>query len=293
MAAALAACWPVTPLSVPVLVEADASGGDMAVWHRRRVERGLGSLAAASRRSNPQAEQGDNPLLDHAEQVAGCVPTVMAETAAPTCASAIYELAHHPALLRSGGVAVVDVGRISPRTAGSYLLWHADAVVVSVREDPAQLGRLAACAPGLARLEEAGIRVGACVVDRARCFSDREIAEQTQMPVWARMPHDPLGAAFVRGEALPAGRGWWARARGWLRERRDITPVEWLPLMQAARGLAERLEELGERTPAWEPTSEQRVGAPVDEESAAPAPQEPVALMPTAPCPVTEQGRAA
>jgi len=294
LAASLAASWPVSALTVPVLVEADASGGDMGVWHRRRGERGLGSLAAASR--HPQTGQGDNPLLAHAEETSGGLPVVMAEPVANQCAAALHQLAQSPWLLRSGGVAVVDVGRIGPRTVGAYLLWQADAVMVAVREDAAHLARLAQFTSSLGRLEESGVRFGAALVGGTRRFSDREIAEHTGMAVWARVPHDARSAAFVRGEPISSGWQWWVRTCAWMRERRDISPVERLPLMRTARGLGERVEALGKRVPAPAPAPEQPVSAPAEQQKAAPAPHAPVALAPqrtSAPSPVDEHRRAA
>ncbi|MFC7742070.1 hypothetical protein ACFQXA_15645 [Nocardiopsis composta] len=152
---------------------------------------------------------------------------------------------------------VLDVGRISPGMPGVGLLAQADAVVVAVREDVAQLVRVAECAQVVSRLEEAGVRVGAAVTPagpgKAR-FSDGEIGAQIGLPVWSRVPYDPLGTAHLRGEELPAGRSLAARLRQRLRERRDVAAAEWMPLMRTARCLAERLDALSARRPRRAPS---------------------------------------
>ncbi|MDA0564864.1 hypothetical protein LG943_11090 [Streptomonospora sp. S1-112] len=279
LAAALAMCWPPSPLCVPVMVEADASGGDMRLWHRRGGERGLGTLAAASRRPRPAHGAGDNPLLEHAEEVTGGLHVVTAPSAPHQCTAAVEELAQHPWLLRAGRAAVVDVGRISPRSAGARLLLCSDAVVVVVREDPAQLARLAASSAVVSALEEAGVPVGVALMEGPRRFADREVAEQTQAPVWARLPQDPAGAAFLRGEGVRAGSGVWTRLREWARERRGEAEVEGLALMRTARDLAERVEAYGRRAPSG-------TGArPAPPEVRAPAPDQPQPTAIAAPPP--------
>jgi hypothetical protein len=242
LAAALTACWPAAPLTVPVLVEADASGGDFAVWHNTHAERGLLSLAAASRRTAADADGGDNPLLRHAVEVSGGLHVITAPSAPHAVTGAVRLLAERRGCLARGPLTVVDVGRVLPGSAGARLLMQADAVVVVLcGDDVAQVKRVVECAAVFTALEQRGCSVGLAV--RGRRFSDDEFAEATAPPIWARIPDDPGGAAVIRGEEVRWG-SWWGRAGAWLRYRRDPETSGGHPLMRAARALAEHLDDM-------------------------------------------------
>ncbi|WP_152529268.1 hypothetical protein [Nocardiopsis chromatogenes] len=257
LAAALTAAWPSSPLTVPVMVEADASGGDVKTWHRLSAEPGLASLAAASRRPNPDVADGVNPLLEYATETPPGFYAVTAEAAAHHCEGAVWQLGQRPWLLKKAGAAVADLGRITPRGPGLGILGASGAAVIAVEEEPAHLARLAACSVLTNGLEEAGVRAGLALTGGRDRFTDAEICAQTGLPVWARIPHDTLGAGFLRGQELPAGRTVWARARSWARERRDVGPVDWMPLLRCARDLAERLDTARPRTPGEDGPAQQ------------------------------------
>lgn len=257
LATAVAACWPSTPLTVPVLVEADSSGGDVASWYGidlGREQKGLVPLAAASRVPVPVsagawAEAGvvnavaaGSPVLDHAVELPGGLRVVAAPADPLEAGRAVAALAHNPALLRAGRVTVLDVGRAVPGSAGASLVRCADIVVVLA--DPGDVGhanRLRVCAPVLASLKEDGVRVGLAVAGTCP-HPDQEVSRLFGLPVWARIPHDPAGAALVRGEHRPPTRlrDRWA---AWRSQRRDPDGMEWMPLVKTAKSLAELCDD--------------------------------------------------
>ncbi|WP_306369679.1 hypothetical protein [Nocardiopsis sp. CC223A] len=260
LAVALAACWPASPVTVPVIVEADASGGDIAAWHglEGAPRTGLVALAAASRTPAlvPREETAQAPLdvLSGEEQAnpaparfAMEVPGGLRVVAAPgdplEAGHAVAVLAQNPALLASGRATVVDVGRAVPGSAGAALLRHADLVlVVTAPGGIGQAARLRACAPVLASLREDGTRVGLVVTGNCP-HPDAEVSRiAADLPVWARIPHDPVGAALVRGEHRPPVR-WRDRFAAWSAHRRDPDCLEWMPLIKAAKGLAELCDD--------------------------------------------------
>ncbi|MFV2198833.1 hypothetical protein [Nocardiopsis sp. LOL_012] len=260
LAMALTACWPSSPLTVPVLVEADASGGDAASWHGVDPRgTGLVSLAAASRTPVPVTAQAwtqagvadiahasvsGASLLDHAVELPGGLRVVPAPPDPLEAGRAVDMLAHNPGLLRTGRVTVVDAGRAVPGSAGAALLRHADTVVVLTDpEDVGHAARLRVCAPVLASLREERVRVGLAVAGPCP-HPDGEVSKVASgLPVWARIPHDPTGAGLVRGEHRPPRRlrdrwaAWWA-------ERHEPDGVEWMPLIKAAQSLAELCDDL-------------------------------------------------
>ncbi|MEE2038934.1 hypothetical protein Q8791_17080 [Nocardiopsis sp. CT-R113] len=246
-------------MTVPVLVEADASGGDISAWRGLDTgQTGLVSLAAASRMSVPVqtpitadawAETGvvnasaADATLRHAVEVPGGLRVVTAPADPLEAGRAVAMLAHNPSLLRAGHVTVLDVGRAVPGSAGAALLRHADVVIALT--DPGEVGnaaRLRACAPVLASLREEGIRVGLAVA--ASCpHPDHEVSQiASGLPVWGRIPHDPTGAALVRGEHHPPTRVR-DRVAAWRSQRRDPDSLEWMPLIKAAKALAELCDD--------------------------------------------------
>ncbi|MEU5859191.1 hypothetical protein ABZ799_28095 [Nocardiopsis dassonvillei] len=261
LATALAACWPSTPLTVPVLVEADASGGDITSWHGIGLhgDAGLVSLAAASRASVPvpppvsaeawaqagvrDAVSAGVPLLRHAVELPGGLRAVPAPADPLEAGRAVDALARSPHLLKSGRATVVDVGRAVPGSAGAALLRHADAAVVLT--EPGDVGsatRLRVCAPVLASLRQEGVRVGLAVAG-ACPHADSEVSRvASALPVWARVPHDPVGAALVRGEHRPPTR-LRDRMAAWRSQHRDPDGLEWMPLIRAAKALAELCDD--------------------------------------------------
>lgn len=256
LATAMAAAWPSGVLTVPVLVEADASGGDAAAWHGVETAsgpNGLVSLAAASRSHVPveapvalptsEGEHGHHPLLRHAVELPGGLRVVAAPSDPLEAGRAVEVLARNPRLLTSGRVSVVDVGRAVPGSAGAALLRHTDTAVVLVEAGQVeQAERLRVCAPALASLRQDGVRVGLAIAGDCQ-HTDSEVSQVAGgLPVWARIPHDPTGAGLVRGEHHPPQR-LRDRLAAWRAQRRDPDGLEWMPLIKAAKGLAELCDD--------------------------------------------------
>jgi hypothetical protein len=87
----LAATWPHG--WSPVLVEADASGGDVGIWHGLDAEPGLVGLAAASRRTGR-----DDLVWEHTQQLPGGLPVVIAPAGADQASAAVDVLSGCPDL---------------------------------------------------------------------------------------------------------------------------------------------------------------------------------------------------
>ncbi|GAA1782920.1 MULTISPECIES: hypothetical protein [Streptomonospora] len=192
-AAALAAVWP-EPAGA-VLVEADASGGDVAAWHRLHPSPGVTDLAAATR------HRAADPL-DHTQALPGGLPVCAGPASADAAQGAVQLLAtNNPALAgepADGGrpALVVDLGRLAPRTPTAHLAAHAGEALLVVSDDLAQLRRAKQSAAGLADTV-ARLRV---VVAGGSGTTD-EIASVLGLPVWSgRIPADARSAAFLRGE---------------------------------------------------------------------------------------------
>ncbi|MFY7065721.1 hypothetical protein ACOQFV_07655 [Nocardiopsis changdeensis] len=245
LATALAAIWPAGPLTVPVLVEADVSGGDLAVWHRIEGRPGLVSLVASVRSAADLIQVRQNgvrrALLGHTAELPGGLRVLTAPATPHEATPVVDVLAHRRAVL-DGGVTVLDLGRVMPGTAGARLLAHADAAVVTVDgDDPAQLHRVARCRDILDALTEKGAVVGLAV--RGNRFTSIEIETTTGHRVWAHLPHDPTGAGYLRGERT-GPRGPRERFAAWSHTRRDPDAVTWMPLLAAAQQLADRIDDL-------------------------------------------------
>ncbi|RKS05997.1 hypothetical protein DFP74_1617 [Nocardiopsis sp. Huas11] len=247
-ATALAALWPSGPLTIPVLVEADASGGDLGAWHRLTGRPGLVSLAASVRavtQPDPDAVQEEDGtrrvLLKHATELPGGLRVLHAPPTAHEAAAVVAALARRGHVL-DGGVTVLDLGRVMPGTASAHLLAMADAAVFTVAgDDAAQIYRISRCREVLDALSETGTRVGLAV--RASRFSDAEITAETGYPVWANLPTDSTAAAYLRGAAI-GPRSLRERFAAWSHTRQDPDSVEWMPLLATTRRLAERIDDL-------------------------------------------------
>lgn len=245
LATALTAVWPTGPLTVPVLVEADVSGGDLAAWHRVTGRPGAVALAASTRATAGLAavssDSGDTrPLLRHATELPGGLRVLLAPPTAHEAAAVVTALAQRPQVL-AGGLTVLDVGRVMPGTAGAHLLTMADAVVLAVSgRDAAQIHRVSCCRDVLDALTDQGIQVGVAV--QASRFAKSQIEDATGYPVWEMIPDDATGAAFLRGEGADP-RTWREHLSAWSHTRQDPEGVEWMPLLATARRMADHVDD--------------------------------------------------
>lgn len=245
LATALTAVWPTGPLTVPVMVETDVSGGDLAAWHRLTGRPGAVALAASTRTAAGLAavseDSGDTrPLIRHATELPGGLRVLLAPPTAHEAAAVVTALAQRPQVL-AGGLAVLDVGRVMPGTAGAHLLTVADAVVLAVSgRDAAQIHRVARCRDVLDALTDQGVQVGLAV--QASRFPESQIEEATGYPVWGMVPEDTTGAAFLRGEGADP-RTWREHLSAWSHTRQDPEAVEWMPLLATARRMADHIDD--------------------------------------------------
>lgn len=208
---ALAGVW---PGAGPVrMVEADASGGDVAAWWHLPPWPGVVDLAAASR-SGQDHEQPD--LTASTQVLPGGIRACVAPPTAERTSAALELLSQNPKALHQG-TSIVDLGRLAPQGTSSGLLGAADLAIVVCSGDIAQLKRVKETTPWLFR---AGPQVGLAVVG-ARS-SETEISEVVGLPVWARLPWDPKAARFLTGQG-------------------EAARIHRRPLIRTARSLAQTL----------------------------------------------------
>ncbi|GAA3744488.1 hypothetical protein [Salinactinospora qingdaonensis] len=189
---ALAAMW---PREVPtVLVEADASGGDVAAWRRMPIAPGLVELAAAARPEGLHSQPPD--LFRHTQVLAGGQRVCVAPVTAGRANGVVSMVAQHPGVLAPAvdSLVVLDLGRLMPRSAAAYLAAAADVALLVTTDEQAQLKRANEVAQVLgAKMARLGLVV---IGDRE---SGGEIARAMTRPVWARIGYDRRGAEFMRG----------------------------------------------------------------------------------------------
>jgi len=226
-AVGLAAYWPLD--LTPVLIEADPSGGDLQVLFGLPESPGTVSLAAASRRS------ADPDLLwRHAQwltpRLAVIPGPVGAEQAHATGALlAASSWAPVTAAARSGAMIVADCGRAGPGTPAAPLIQAADLLLIITTTVAEALAHLHA---RLGALQLLNPRLRLLLSGPRGPWPQAEISGTLQAEVAGRLPHDPAGAAALRGTPARRGPGTRWRAPGSL------------PLMTAAAGTAARLARL-------------------------------------------------
>ncbi|MGW3068985.1 hypothetical protein ACWDA8_37325 [Streptomyces sp. NPDC001130] len=218
LALALAAAWPTAGGARPVVVEADASGGDIAVRFGLSDMVGLLTLAAGAR----QQEAGSG-LDGCTQEVAGGVRVVVAPTGADQAAPCVSEIASCASVLHgdgdSKGVVLLDLGRLGA-TASQELARVADRLVLVARGGTDGLAHVAARPEWLE-----GVQVELVVVGPCR-YAESDIAKALQMePVQIHvLPWDARAGAVLSGLGRIGERRW----------RRS-------PLGRAASRLADRL----------------------------------------------------
>ncbi|WP_017569866.1 P-loop NTPase family protein [Nocardiopsis halotolerans] len=193
-AMAVAAVWPGG--AGAVLVEADASGGDVATWRHLPPDPGLTGLAAAVRHGGSSGAD----LGAHTQTLPGGLAVCPAPVTADRAGGVVRLLAQNPAALTSGdGPAVVlDLGRLGPGSAASDLAARADTALLVVSDDLAQLRRAKEASEAL-RQTLPTLRT----VVSGGSGGVREVRDALGPDVWGRFPDDPRSTAFLRGEANP------------------------------------------------------------------------------------------
>ncbi|WP_017626880.1 hypothetical protein [Nocardiopsis chromatogenes] len=215
LALALAAAWP-EPETATV-IEADASGGDIAAWRHLPASPGLVELAAASRLDGPQRRARPE---DFTQVLPGGLRACTAPSAADRAANAVALLAENTEALTSGnGIVVVDLGRMAPRSPAVRLAAAAHATLLVANDDVAHLKRVRDALPAL----KAGISNLELAVTTGP-HDDAALQEAIGAPVRARIPADRPSASLLRGDSVPPRR--WSRR----------------PLLATARRLAGELD---------------------------------------------------
>ncbi|MGW1286427.1 hypothetical protein ACWD4N_22630 [Streptomyces sp. NPDC002586] len=202
LALALAAAWPVASGVRPVVVEADAGGGDIAVRFGLSDMAGLLTLAAGAR----QEEAG--PGLDGCTQdVAGGVRVVVAPTGADQAAPCVSEIASCPSVLHGDGgsesVVLLDLGRLGG-AASQELARVADRLVLVARGGTDGLAHVAARPEWLE-----GVRPELVVVGPCR-YAESDIAKALWMePDQIHLvPWDARAGAALSGRERIGERRW-------------------------------------------------------------------------------------
>ncbi|MGQ4267636.1 hypothetical protein [Nocardiopsis changdeensis] len=208
---ALAAVWPGD--APGVLVEADPSGGAVAVWRRLPTEPGLTGLAAAMRRGG-----GADPEA-HTQALPGGLRVCPAPVTADPAEGAVRLLGQHPLPFSAmaAPVAVLDLGRLTPSSPARALVARVDHAVLVVSERLTELRR--------AREHLLAPSFPARDLTVVVCGGRGGVGEITGAlgsAVWGRVPDDPRSARFLRGE-------------------QDIARPQKRPLFRAADRLARAL----------------------------------------------------
>lgn len=232
-AMALAAVWP--DGAGAVLVETDASGGDVATWRRLQPDPGLTGLAAAARHGGASAD-----LAAHTQVLPGGLSVCHAPVTADRAEGAVRLLAQNPGVLVSadGPAVVLDLGRLTPGASAAALATWADEALLLVADDLAQLRRAKEASEALTRSLP---RLRTVVVGGSG--NVREIEGALGPGVWGRLPDDARSAAFLRGET-------------------NLRKPQRRPLLKAAARLA---KDLAEGVRPAEPADGTGVPAPAPE----------------------------
>lgn len=205
LALALAAAWPPGDGARPVVVEADAGGGDLAVRFGLPDVAGLLALAAGARQGG--MEKGAGELGGCAQDVAGNLRVVVAPTGGKQAEPCVAEVAACPSVLRgdsgSQGAVLLDLGRLGSASS-EELARLADRVVLVAAGGADALAHVAARP---AWLEE--VRTELVVMGECR-YAEAEIAtalrmERDQIHL---LPWDVKAAAALGGAACVAPRRW-------------------------------------------------------------------------------------
>jgi MinD-like ATPase involved in chromosome partitioning or flagellar assembly len=203
-ALALAAQWPGS--GPRVLAEFDPSGGDLAARFALSLSPGLVSLAAVAR-AGTLAESGIGRLLRHTQELPGGLPVLVAPPGAEQARAALTALTSSAADgYRTGRrlvgindpneLVVIDVGRLDPDSPSVALLAAADQLLLLARASADDLAHVAGRVDAIRRWTD---RVGLLLVGDG--YTDAEVAREVDLPVLARIPVDPAGAATLTGHA--------------------------------------------------------------------------------------------
>lgn len=205
---ALAACWPDPARAI--VVEADPSGGDIAMRFGLAQSPGLLSLAAAARGGVvPRGGRTEDARLlwRHAQTLSGNLPVVASPPDAARARGALAVLAAPDltgglgmgpllaAAAHPGAVLVADCGRVDPGSPPVMpLLRSADVMVLLTGAHADELAHLARRIPEIGAWSRNPVLLLA-----GAGHSIAAVARELGVAPLARVPFDPRGAAVLSG----------------------------------------------------------------------------------------------
>lgn len=270
-ALALASCWPEG--SDPVVLEADPSGGDLAVRYGLDLAPGLMSLAAEARQAAPPhgGVSGDQDLLwRHSGELPGGLPVIVAPPDADRAHAALAALTADPdrglravadAATDPDIVVIADCGRLDERSAALPLAAAADVVLLltgAERDALSHVTRRLRVVRGWNRAVELVLVGGGYGLD--------VVGEHLGMTPIGHLPHDPRTAALMCGHPVTGGRATRALARSRLvRAAAEIAEVLDRTVEPVESAVAQHLQAWtagGVVPPPQTPTPPSAPGAP-------------------------------
>lgn len=202
LALALASVWPNGSGRRPVVVEADASGGDLAVRFGLPDVAGLLALAAGARQGG--SESAVDEVDGCGQEVAGGLSVVVAPTGADQAEPCVAEVAACPSVLRGGeGAVLLDLGHLGSAPSRE-LARAADRLVLVAGGGVDALAHVAARPAWLE-----GLRPELAVVGQCR-YPEADIAKALRMErdQIHLLPWDARAAAVLGGSGRVGERRW-------------------------------------------------------------------------------------
>jgi MinD-like ATPase involved in chromosome partitioning or flagellar assembly len=235
---ALTASWPGSDRE-KVLLEADCSGGTLAIRYRLGRQPGLVTLAAAGGHGI-----GRSDLWSHVQELPGGLGVIVApergDRARPILDSSGSQLGSWLAAM-DGSTVVADCGRIDPSEAGSSLAAHAEKLFVVARPTAEEIQPAASLARAFIA---AGVDARWVLIGDSP-HSARAVQDATGIEVERVLPDDSQGAdAIVAGRASGRRYGRLARSiASWAQELARSIPTEEHAQDVAAQPLAATVGE--------------------------------------------------
>jgi len=231
-AVGLAAGWPSG--QQPVVVECDPAGGDLLARFRLEASPGLMSLAAAVRH-----RAGTGLLWEHTQRLPGGLPVIAGPAGTEQARASLAQVTRRGtevlrwAAGRAGTVVIADCGRLDADSPASKVIRDADVLLLLTRAHDDALAHVAVQWPAVACWTR---RPSLVLVGDG--YPTGEVTRALDIPVTARLPEDPAGAAALGGRP---GRRRTAPARS--------------PLGRALARLAEDTAARAAAVPPDEPTT--------------------------------------
>lgn len=200
-----------------LVVECDASGGDLGLRYRLPARDGLVAAAGAARSlTSPDQGEAGRLLGRYGQSVPvgdGAVEVVAGPAGGRQARATVQVLAEHPAVVNPAGrVVVADCGRLEPGSPVWPLLTEAQVVLLVLPGTVGAVSRVVDVADDLTRAAQG--RVGLVLAEGGVYGADQVTATLGEwnlaVSIAGRLPDDPRTAAV-----LAAGKAGSARWRRW------------------------------------------------------------------------------